>query len=863
MLCFINKAAAQSCLQETLAAKYWQYRENLSKHFIVTDRDSNGCVGDGIGQNPTDPGNCSKMGYSLPATSINVAISGAEALKNRFTGNVGQEDSNFSNINCANVNGQDGANDDISWFGGPKHNWIEIGSETPHQMAWYWVTLATEYELLLQSGQTNAAQRTLEELFLGLQAYRRLDSQAQCLAKKRYDEITEGFEIENCTTGIFGQNTAPCLCGERYREGGHKHFDSPCPPGCEFLPQTDGFSGFFLRDDAMPFLENSLHDNSTDQWNIDAVGSDFVNSRIPPCDSNFSQTCYLVHQQNFMSQDQLSALLIGLAFIKKYIPPEATVVTCTGQTFQVRSLALQIAGATVDRFDDGYNNRISWPGSKECCEKEVFLSAKEGGVGAWLIRGFQKAGNYIDGNDRLPSLLERLAWRRYLNSVELLPNNSEGNFFLKLMSVGQDMGNSGFDTYLFLARSESLKKEIFPLINNLLHPDLPNLPINRTLIEEMLCSAPCGGPCSKTTNFGQGIDTTMFDIPEYNCTNTPNWVGQRWEGGNDHTTVRNENRQFNGLDFMALYNIYLLHYGRGGIPYFNPDAPEGNPGTGGGIVGPAVICPVYTANFQVVEPYTGINFIENLAWTTSPNLEVLSATPVPFASIQANDDADDTWVQADFRKRRQLTQYFNGVPHNTETVDDLCDLTYRKPLETEIVRMEIGLDVDPCGEICFAEAEGNFIPGTTLKWIITAYDGRVFGATGSSVEFCHFFNGNIPSSAQVTLQVQHPGCGLLSSTVSVYFDDCGARSAVIVALPNPAQDVLGVTLRQDGQDFALPSSGADILITRADGGPHSLSTILYTNGQQIDISALPDGVYRLQAAAGKFPVATATFIIAR
>ena len=250
---------AQHCSPEMLAAKYWQYRENLNKHFLLINRDSAGCVGDGIGQQGA--GSCvfSKAGYSLPATSINMAQNGGDQ-----GGYKSREDGIWQNTPCADAGPSPGVSEDNA-----KHNYLDMGSETPHQMGWYWVVLATEYELLRRNGQYEEARRTLEELFLGLQAYRRLDMQAQCMVQRRYAEITENFEVEPCGNWY-------CLCGEKYRKGGHKHFDSPCFLDCDFTPQLDGYSGFFLREDATQGLE-ILHDPcSSKSWTLKLYPADFV-----------------------------------------------------------------------------------------------------------------------------------------------------------------------------------------------------------------------------------------------------------------------------------------------------------------------------------------------------------------------------------------------------------------------------------------------------------------------------------------------------------------------------------------------------------------------------------------------------------
>ncbi|MCW5921824.1 MAG: hypothetical protein KIS77_05730 [Saprospiraceae bacterium] len=52
---------------EAMTAKYWQYRDNFNRHFILHDRDSSGCVGDGIGQDTSNSCEFSKAGYGLPA----------------------------------------------------------------------------------------------------------------------------------------------------------------------------------------------------------------------------------------------------------------------------------------------------------------------------------------------------------------------------------------------------------------------------------------------------------------------------------------------------------------------------------------------------------------------------------------------------------------------------------------------------------------------------------------------------------------------------------------------------------------------------------------------------------------------------
>lgn len=898
----LNSLHSQGCSPEALAAKYWQYRRNFNEHFVIIDRSPNGCINDGIGQDPNNPCVCSKAGYSLPATSINIANNGAESLTDRNDDDI---NSLFVDMDCGDVNlDGDETGNDISWDD-EVHNCLDMGSETPHQMGWYWVTLATEYALLKQSGQDNEAQRTLEELFLGLQAYRRLDIQAQCLVKKRYDEITDGFETDaSCIPDDPSPPFSSCLCGKRYRtkfkfnqntglfeevpgKEPHNTFSTPCFPGCGFQPRTDGYSGFFLREDAMPFMEGALNDGSEDKWNIDAVKSDFINSQSPPCDNNFSQTCYLVHRQDFMSQDQMISLMLGLAFIKRYIPADATVTTCDGQTFNVLNEAVQIGNAfgnlvTGDDFD-----RIIWPGSNSCCGSEVSLSATEGGKLFTQAKGFKKACEYIDGVHRHSSLSENFAWNQYVHFIELLPNNSNGNFFLTLLSIGVDvpasLEHSGFDQYLFAARSSSLNKEIFPLINNLLHPEEPNFSLNPEFFESMLCSAPCGGPCSKKEDFEQG----QIDSPEhpvlnpinFDCANTHNWLGQRWEGGNDHDWTRNENRQFNGLDFMALYNIYLLQFGTyGQPPYFNPDNPEGSVSNGDNISGPYAMCPGAMSTYQVIASNPP-SVIQNLTWTTSNNLDILNIYAPSNADIEANSPLNPSFVQADFQEVKQVQQYYDGLPYEHDfllglpfqtgatygAIDDVCDISYYKPIKVEDLQYSIESNFlfcnyynNPSANYYYANALGPDLPGATYSWIFKDdLGGATLTSSGRNATiYCPFSLYSF--QLHITLTVTIPSCGVVTVEEVHGTSSCPeqhiSNEPILIVYPNPASN--NITLVVSGVDNNYFNEGRQARIYRTSTGTLVKSQSMPSNSSTINVSDLSNGSYQAQLVGSTSSIVT-------
>lgn len=848
---------AQECSMDAMAAKYWQYRESFNKHFILVDRDSSGCVNDGIGQIGNTCG-FQKAGYSLPATSITMSTNGHAGLadKERGVGDI------FEDLDCAEGDDDNPNTSPISW-NNSKHNYLEVGSETPHQMGWYWATLATEYELLKRNGQLQEAQRTLEELFLGLQAYRRLDMQAQCMVRKRYDEITADFEVETCGSWVSPQLqvTGDCLCGAKYTDG-HPNFDNPCEDICDYPPDLSGYSGFFLREDATQGLE-ILHDSSEDRYNIDLVSSAYAMSLAPPCTSDFSQPCYLVHTQNFMSQDGMTGLMIGLALIKRYIPEDAEVVTCDGTIYKPLLMAKKITSAIIDRVDDAYRNRISWPGSPGCCAKETFLSNGEGGQLQATITGFKHAADYIDGQHRHSSAGEWFAWSTFSRAtaqVSAFDNNAK--FWLRLKALGWDMGEERHATKtLFHSAASTQNVEVLILINNLLYPQGENLSTNREFFEELLCKAPCGGPCYKQQGYG-GQSPMIW--PDFDCPNEPEWFGQRWE-----THGFGENRLFNGLDYLALFNIYMLHYNVPANQYFNPERHTGNVSFGSGtlINGPDKLCPVNIGNYEIQHVYqtpSSPSFLSDITWTTSTNLEVL----VPSQSqtnIRANAGMNPSFIKASYIETKQHDQHSPAplnpilplhltLQPNGETVDENCFFSVKKPIVTTSDAYYFTWEFDACnGEYCF-HAQGGVATGVIFNWTFEVL-GTSTQITAQGKDPC-LNSSQIPASNGASLVMRvtlttTSDCGSFLSVNYIYYI-CYGNGLSLRVSPNPAQDQVAITVVQGegSSPYNLTDpEGLRIRVTPANGGATLIDTRIYANEESISASNLQNGVYNLEASA--------------
>jgi hypothetical protein len=759
--------------------------------------------------------------------------------------------------------------------GANKHNYLEMGSETPQQLGQYWAVLATEFELLRRNGQLDEAQRTLEEIFLALQAYRRLDMQGQCMAKKRYEEITDDFEVEDCfyseTNGAGGTTTfgGDCLCSEKYwgEDGKHSSFGVPCYDDCNWQPDLSGYSGFFLREDATQGLE-VLHDPSEDQYNIDLVGSAYAMSLSPPCTSDFSQPCYLAHRQNYMSQDQLIGMMGGLALIKRYIPENAEVTTCDDTKYKPLEMAIKITTALVDRVDNSYLNRISFPGSGECCYSRATFTNAEGGQAYAVIHGLKKAADYIDGRNRHSNGGEYFAWVG-LRGVVQLSYSAEGIFWLRLKALGWDMGEERNATKtLFNSAIQTQGQEIYALINNLLYPGGENLSTDQAFFAEMLCSAPCGGPCIRREPYeGQ----SSGDWPWFTCSNHPDWRGQRWE---NNRAAKTPNRLFNGLDFMALYNIYLLHYNQSPEDYFNPNRPEGGESFyADKIEGLSVLCKDQTAYYEAQPIYGSPGstpdpslYFEKIQWASSSNFNIFSPN-ANGTDIEAETEANPSYIEARVVEGHSIPLYWtDGTPrYDHYSHWDRCAFTLRKPIFTTTPDFHIYSEYDECSGTLVVFADGEDAPGAEYNWAITQ-NGSTTYEQGQGVDIPIDDQTGEPGSGSVHLALTVsrvcPGQVVTVEKVANYHFDCsGGIHRAVVAYPNPTKDNVSVLVTRE---YTVTSEGLDVLISRTDGSPQMLSRRIYSNGESGDISTLPDGLYNLQVTASDLlqPLNT-SFVISR
>lgn len=664
--------------------KYWASRENFRNYFIANaiDEQTGNLLSDGIGTWDCERNMYSMAGVGIPANSINMV---------HLTPTTD--------------------------FG----NTAKYGDAT-YGLGRYMAMLSTEYDLLSQSGQNQAKKRTLNELFLALQAYRRLDMTANRIwAKHR-------------------------LCNCIY-------------PGPS--PNLSGYSGFFIRDDAnwvttLPLVENWNYPNLPPTGiESDFVSTDVCSGRaIPkpggmpwerldvPCDECPDGGYNIYNCGNVPSQDQISGLLFGLSFVKKFIPP-GIYAEIDGVPYEddVLTIAQKIAHGLVKRVIDG-GGFLRYPTCTSNSPIGDKININGSADARFAVYGMIEAANLItQGNSSLflphismeistnipgfevIELTDKTWWRigcnwniagptdfsllnvaglppipfplledLFRDLLELIfPETGVSNYFnqrfwIDLMVAGDtnyhtEWGNDNESAQEIIHRYDNwLMMQHFAM--NVLHDNAVLSQNDVDWMKDVLCEFACPGACY----IPPGADPDYFD-----CDNV---VGGHWDcetnwlnGPGDDNNCPTFAVQKNGLDYMLAYNLFHLAGKTTNQNYFNPFDYE-----------------ITTENRnELAEGYDGVNQVVTVTGNLTPcdrtiqdyylggasmpcpeitgtsnNLEILTFWS-GWIQLRILSNEEDSWVQiADRENDPNCTAYDQcHLPRKikiTLDIKDKCDL---------------------------------------------------------------------------------------------------------------------------------------------------------------------------------------------
>ncbi len=433
---------------------------------------------------------------------------------------------------------------------------LKVGDATI-RLGRYFGVLATEFALLSANNQTIAMQKTLDELYLALQAYRRLDKTANQYVSRAYHLQCSDSEIN-----------------------------------------TTGFSGFFLRDDIPATFHEEFEDDenvfctgpfaSSDPNSFHAIQSSFA------CGDRKSETFHQLELEglHFTSQDQIVGLLLGLGLVAKYIPVNATASNGTPILGTARGIA-----AGLVSFIAGPNcwpdNCTHFPGTTRCIQIpciDYCLLNEQGGNLATTYFALHRALEFIApgvGNDISPNSNDEYLWGAFSNDLGQTTNDNE-NMWLSLACFFDTDGHRQKVSDV----SYSEGKYIFPVIQHLLF-DTPFTSTSQQhtlgVLKAALSTAPCGsGPCTPCkdlnpnncpcTQTSYEPNVTMYPSDWCNASANSGWFAtDRWVKPDQRYDVSGDHQRYggrhNGLDYMLGYNLYHLA-SLGSTPYFDTNNPE-------------------------------------------------------------------------------------------------------------------------------------------------------------------------------------------------------------------------------------------------------------------------------------------------
>ena len=398
--------------------------------------------------------------------------------------------------------------------------WIEgtgglpslLFGDTTLELGYYLGVLATEYRLLANAGQNT--DETVEDLARALAAFNRLDDYAE----PAWAEFLNTQQFLTCQ-GTVNRN------------------------------------GFFLRNDIGDGLLFPTHAND-------------LNSEVGRY-AQFQVDVTLPHNRpSEESQDQAYGILVGLALIAKLVD--------TNEQFQgmmVNAEAEAIADRIVSwmkqdswTIKNPVRNKCVW-GISSCFDtppkdlaQELKCCSDGGAITFPFSFGIAEAGNKI-ANDFPADITAPFGtgYHDTLSSVASLPTWTSINTFnfldddnvrmlMELGAVNDAMvtGGLGNVTKTYLGKlAEEFHYEHLPLVHHQLYEQGHDLDKDR--LQCLLDTAPCSGP------FGTLNGTT--GPYEWNMSNRLYLPRRR----GDATSFGNQ-REFAGIDYMFLYNLFHLTY---------------------------------------------------------------------------------------------------------------------------------------------------------------------------------------------------------------------------------------------------------------------------------------------------------------
>lgn len=521
-LCFITIINVQAQDYE-IFYKYWAYKERFYKQYIRIDWEGDG-IGDFINwEEPNTSTNFTRRGLYTKA-GFSIPVDGALPWwQDTRTLNTNQCDLQPANVRHSGTKPGNPHVIEVAMYDG----------DSVYRLGNYFALLATEYKLLLNNNQTQRAEKTLEELYLALQAARRLDMTANRWAERQMNCPTTPPAINHSGyTGLMIREDAPYDFWEEYHT-----------PSVTGNPTHPGYGGITGHQVACGIL-NPTYPQWTDS--------------VAPTDHDYD----LINGYTTLSQDQIIGLLFGLRFITKLIP-DNTLFNGNNVKHMAGHMAMNILNTVMPNITRNMIIPLCPP---------FPIENQYGGHTAGFIYPMtlsclkiaQESGAYPA--PILPSLpRDLIAWSGFYNFyMKLLqPHDINYNFVLGMRIAITSEFAPLLEVENMNNQSMGYARSFYPMAAAVLYGQ-SNSSINQRYQADMakeLQLAPCNSP------------GRYPGIPEAHL---------RWQSSMkwDRPWVSNGSSEkdygiFNGMDYMLAYNLYHLLY-HPDKAYYDIKAPENN-----------------------------------------------------------------------------------------------------------------------------------------------------------------------------------------------------------------------------------------------------------------------------------------------
>jgi|GEM_PF-5037420 len=413
-------------------------------------------------------------------------------------------------------------------------------------LGWYIAVLATELELMQQN--SISSNKTTEELFWALETINRLDK----VAEKVWNYYDED-DVPLC------ESILPC-----HENGETIPPDHTIPDSLEFVQEnlaavpydevadiwdptntSSSPNGFILRDDAPASILDDFEFPYTSMSSSMARPLNAYYGTAAP--DGYRHNNYMSNgpPANEVSQDQLFSIFMGLFLVKEY---------CSDASYVGQNLGDK-ASTIAMRLLNHYN--AGWVLKNPVRDKEVLI----GGNSFFFASSLVNLKTYFTNSTKPIG-----AFPPQLPTYTTEVNRA-------LSAIIMSISNSSTPLVLHDIVDEEIGWEFYSLLNNTLYGHTNNYyPLSDIKNDLNLC--PCRGPYRE--NIQWTPDNTYMIGGNYWGKIWPSGVPEKWgkgsclrtaedqENDNDYHQSWGEDwysEQYNGLDYMLLYNMYRINYG--------------------------------------------------------------------------------------------------------------------------------------------------------------------------------------------------------------------------------------------------------------------------------------------------------------